>query len=534
MSFSDTSGQVCWRRRALVLPAAFILALYALGSASIVRAQTAPTSAQSGQLTGDGLLLTWSIGGADFDKPFYADRTLQAHGTVAAKTVTFSGVLRVSVPKGLYTDASVSAYVAIPFGPKRDVSWRGELSDTAGLSHELPFSLQIDVPPGKAAMFSASVGKTGGGTDMLGVMFDTAPSAIASTPTTSPTPTPTVTTTAPAPSSGGLTEADVIRAIATILSSLLAILGALTVMSGSKVDVQDVLNALRDLIRGARSADAEQAPPQPDPEAQKVAEITDALAKAADKLSKEGKYIANGNLFWKAWYGVPHHLKEAAGWLQDIIPNGPIDPLDESQADALKMLAGAHDGSPRPPAADPDPYWGQCEQAAAWGAKTMAEPVSRIFGPDVVLTKIVVQSGWNDFGNHIANEVITPGGQRYVIDMWQTMLNCGKPVVCTEEEWIRTWKNHAGFGKDSTISRGDGGSDYDSYLEHCIHESGAEAGIAKFRNDMRKHPGKAQTVINSYRTHPWPIENDYPKAPPPEVAPPAVDTPIQQMRGKLK
>ena len=79
MSFSDTSGQVCWRRRALVLPAAFILALYALGSASIVRAQTAPTSAQSGQLTGDGLLLTWSIGGADFDKPFYADRTWQSH-----------------------------------------------------------------------------------------------------------------------------------------------------------------------------------------------------------------------------------------------------------------------------------------------------------------------------------------------------------------------------------------------------------------------------------------------------------------------
>ncbi len=51
-----------------------------------------PNSAKSGKLVGDGLILEWRIGGADFDKPFFADRTWQAQGSVAARRVTFSGM----------------------------------------------------------------------------------------------------------------------------------------------------------------------------------------------------------------------------------------------------------------------------------------------------------------------------------------------------------------------------------------------------------------------------------------------------------
>jgi hypothetical protein len=89
--------------------------------------------------------------------------------------VTFSGVMRASVPKGFATDAHMSASVAIMFGDKREVNWGGELSGGAGLSHELPFNLSLDVPPGKTILVTAGVSKVGGVADVLGVSFTLAP-----------------------------------------------------------------------------------------------------------------------------------------------------------------------------------------------------------------------------------------------------------------------------------------------------------------------------------------------------------------------
>ena len=51
----------------------------------------------SGKLTGDGMDLEWSVGGAKVGARHYADLTWQANGTLTSKTVTFSGVMRASV-----------------------------------------------------------------------------------------------------------------------------------------------------------------------------------------------------------------------------------------------------------------------------------------------------------------------------------------------------------------------------------------------------------------------------------------------------
>ncbi len=460
-----------------------------------------PNSAKSGKLVGDGLILEWRISGADFDKPFFADRTWQAQGSVAARRVTFSGTLRASVPHAIYTNASMSAYVAIPLGPKQEVSWRGELSDAAGLSHELPFSLQLDVPPGKAVYFNAGVGKTGGATDMLGIMF-VAAAQNASGPlqqTTAPLPAP------------GVSWIGALKAIAAILA-VLAVLAILVLIFRSRLSATSGL--------GSPNVAA-------DPEAQQVAAVSDALQKAADDLRASGRYIANASLVDKVWYGVPHIAKEGLSWLQETFPEGVGDPHDEALTSAMRNLTGSADPLPRPPLPDPDPNWGQCGEAAQWGAAALAEPIRRIFGPDAVFTKIALQSNMNPFGNHIANEVITPSGSRYVVDMWSAMQ--GKPKVCTEAEWLDKWKSHAWIGSSVRIERGDAGSDKDSYLEACIQQNGIEKGIEIFRRAMRKNPGQAETVIKSFRKYPWPIDVVFQGS-----MPPPPDVPMPLSRGKFK
>ena len=129
----------------------------------------------SGRLTGDGMELEWSVGGAKLGPRRYADLAWQANGTLTSKTVTLSGVMRASVPKNYATDAHMSAKIAIMFGDKREVKWDGELSGGAGLSHELPFNLSLDVPEGKTVLVTAGVSKVGGVADVLAVAFTLTP-----------------------------------------------------------------------------------------------------------------------------------------------------------------------------------------------------------------------------------------------------------------------------------------------------------------------------------------------------------------------
>jgi hypothetical protein len=129
-------------------------------------------SGPSGKITGDGMELEWHVSGADVGEHFFADRAWQAPGTVTSKTVRFWGVMRASVPSGMYTDTNMSAYISLPMSvDKKEVKWGSELSSKNGLSHELPFDLTLDVPPGKQVLLSASVNKVGGAADLLGVFF---------------------------------------------------------------------------------------------------------------------------------------------------------------------------------------------------------------------------------------------------------------------------------------------------------------------------------------------------------------------------
>ncbi len=488
-------------------PTLLTLALLAISSVAVAQG-VAPTSGNSGKLMGDGLELEWTAGGADFGKPYFAERTWQASGTAKARTVTFSGVLRASVPKGFVTEASMSAYLAIPMGPKKELSWRGELNGQAGLSQTLPFSFELEIPPGRTVLFSAGVSKTGGVTDMLGLLLQAKQTQAPAT--TDAAPATTSQTGHPSPTINGA-----LKALAAIVAGLLAALGALVTMGTSGVSIQDLLTALRNLIRGGKPAqtnsgvadpdaadpDAADADADPNPDAKQIAEAKAALDKAAKQLKAEGKYVANGSVIDKVWYGVPHLAKEAAAWLQDVLPNGPIEPDVEATSAALQILAGNKGEWPRPPTPDPDPNWGQCGEAAEWGSRTMAEPVRQIFGPDAVFTTVTLQSNLNELGNHIANEVITPGGQRYVIDMWATMAE-GKPKIYTEAEWLDEWRQHYWIGKSIRVERGDNRSGYASELEAAIRDNGVEKGIEAFRRAAHKFPGQAATVVNSYKANP--------------------------------
>jgi hypothetical protein len=129
-------------------------------------------SGPSGKIEGNGLTLEWQISGVDVGQHFFADGAWQAKGTVTSGTVHFSGVMRASVDKGFYTNSGMVAYISLPWSQnKKEVTWNGELSDANGLSHELPFDLSLEVPPGTAVVLAASVNKVGGVADILGVSF---------------------------------------------------------------------------------------------------------------------------------------------------------------------------------------------------------------------------------------------------------------------------------------------------------------------------------------------------------------------------
>jgi hypothetical protein len=150
--------------------------------AGIETAKKDATSAQqsntgnSGRITGDGLELEWTVTGADVGPRFFADRTWQANGVVTSATVRFSGVMRASVPKGFVTNSSMSAYISLGMGAnKKEAKWGGELGAEKGLSHEMPFDLTLEAPPGGTVLVSASVNKVGGASDLLGVFFQFSP-----------------------------------------------------------------------------------------------------------------------------------------------------------------------------------------------------------------------------------------------------------------------------------------------------------------------------------------------------------------------
>ena len=425
-----------------------------------------------GKLTGDGQEISWSLGGAKVGK---LDAARRAEGVLTGHTVTFSGVMREWVPQGMWTNAVLAAGIVIPGGKRREAVWKGELSGAAGLSHELPFDLALDIPANSSAFVTISVAKIGGVADTLRATFNLQPAPTAPTsgvvaspqpsrpqpgPTQQPTPSMSPVPPSMPPTKSWWTGMRAIESLVAVVSGLLTALGALLTASLSGFDVEDVLNALRDLIKGKRPADGDSNGPVKSNEAQQLADLGGALEKAAQQLKAGGKYVANGSLIDKVWYGVPHGGKEAVAWVGDVL-KGVLDALPKGQSDAKGValeqeLLGTQilSDSPPQPRPDVDPNWGQCGEAAEWGARAMEGPIREIFGPDAVFTKIALQSNVNPLGNHIANKVIAPNGERYVVDMWATMVE-SKPKIYTEAEWLETWRNKVSIGNSITVTRGD-------------------------------------------------------------------------------
>ena len=517
----------------VVMPLSLVVAL--------VSTSAADAGDAAGKLTGDGQEISWSLGGAKVGS-FDAGR--RAEGTLTGHTVTFSGVMREWVPKGFATDAVLTASIAIPGGKRREAVWKGELSGAAGLSHELPFDLTLDIPANTYVFVGVSVTKIGGVADTLGAEFKLAPAPAAATsavvatpqpgPTQQPTPSMSPVLQSTPPIESWWTHIRAIESLAAVVAGLLTALGALLTASLSGFDVEDVLKALRDVIKGGPAADGDQDESAKGKEARQLSDLATALQKAAQQLKAEGKYVANGSLIDKVWYGVPRGFKAAVGWLADVLPTPTEDPNPEATRAAIEWALGRSAG--KPPRPELDPNWGQCGEAAEWGARMMEGPIHKIFGPDAIFTKITLQSNLNPLGNHIANKVIAPNGERYVVDMWATMVE-GEPKIYTEEEWLATWKSKPWICDSVTVSRGELNSSQESDFEEAVQNYGLERGIKAFRLEYKTHPAQAETIINSYRKHPWRIElADQTDAAHPASAglPNLPSGPEKTWRGKLK
>ncbi len=246
-------------------------------------------------------------------------------------------------------------------------------------------------------------------------------------------------------------------------------------------------------------------------------DLSKAMQTATESLKSEGKFIANGTLIDKVRYGLPHLATSAIDWLSDAIPNVVYYPTTYTQSQQLiRSYPEIFTDTPQPPPHLTNPGWGQCGEAVEWGAAKLAEPVKQIFGDDAIFTQITIDSNYNPWGNHVANEVIAKNGDRYVIDMWQSMVD-GKPAICSEDEWIRKWKSEPGIGSSATITRGGGTSPLESQLENHIRLEGVDRGIASFRAELPSaDKAKADTVIRSFNAHPWAIKG---------VVPPSVEDP---------
>lgn len=241
---------------------------------------------------------------------------------------------------------------------------------------------------------------------------------------------------------------------------------------------------------------------------EQLADLSNELQKAADRLKAEGKFIANGTFVEKVYHVVPHLAKVGARWLEDALEENlgdrpPSDPRALSMEHQLVGAPEAYNDSP-PAKPDVDPNWGQCGEAVRWGDESMKEPIRRIFGPDAVITQIKLQSDVNPWGNHIANEVVAPSGERFVVDMWASMYE-GKPKIYREDDWIEHWKNQPGISRSVTVRRGGERSSLEPALETCIRSSGIEDGLKMFRLGCKGEERKADTIINSFKSHPWVI-----------------------------
>lgn len=149
---------------------------------------------------------------------------------------------------------------------------------------------------------------------------------------------------------------------------------------------------------------------------------------------------------------------------------------------------------------------GQCGEYGDWGCDWTQKQCKEIFGDEVVITQITAEGR---FSNHNASRVITPNGERYVIDYWQGMQD--KQALYTEDEWI-TQQAEAGRGKVVRSHSGDRRDIYqggeEGMLNWSINKYGEKEGIRKFLTADTKQVSleKKEAIVRSYQRSPWPTK----------------------------
>lgn len=152
---------------------------------------------------------------------------------------------------------------------------------------------------------------------------------------------------------------------------------------------------------------------------------------------------------------------------------------------------------------------GQCGEYGEWGMKWSRKACEQTFGKDIIITQITAESLGNDSNNHNSTRIITPNGDRFVIDYWQGVQ--GGETVYTEDEWIKQQaaegrseivRSHTGDRADITTGGEEG------MLNSFINKYGEDEGIRKFLSKQTKMlpQGKRQAIVSSYQKSPWPTK----------------------------
>ena len=116
------------------------------------------------------------------------------------------------------------------------------------------------------------------------------------------------------------------------------------------------------------------------------------------KLKKDGVYVSNATNFQKIWYNFP-----IKGHLSDW-------------AFGAKRF--------------------YCEESLKAGHTMLESTLQAQFGKDAKIGQIFIER--HGYLNHTANFVEFPNGDKYVVDIWQSLVD-GKPAIVKQADWVKTW-----------------------------------------------------------------------------------------------
>lgn len=243
--------------------------------------------------------------------------------------------------------------------------------------------------------------------------------------------------------------------------------------------------------------------------ATQLAQLQVALDAHVRRLAKEGYYIANKteaqkvmNLFWHAGAKTTQGAVNTLLCVLNGMPKRAYDrPGTEAIPDHTKVKGPA-------PQIELDKGWSQCEQAAELSRGSFEAQVRAIVGPDALISTIsITHAGISNF-NHIANLVVLPNGQRFVIDAWASLAE-GAPRIYREDKWLRKWRCDTwvgGGGAAGTVVTYGAMASSDSAVVGGLERhkrAGGGFDFDKFRAEQpQKDKKRAETLIRSVQKFP--------------------------------